>query len=175
MARRGGALREQVDRFSFQQGRQLDDILARHAQRLAAGGQREQLRCEREQARKQVGTLLNEVLAVVDHEERSAVPRKRAEGLDRGKTALAPATQRGGQRLLDRAGHTQSRQVDESHGRVGGRSCSISSLATASASLVLPTPPGPVSVSNRALAKRCLTSAISLDLPMKLVSAVGRL
>jgi len=52
---------------------------------------------------------------------------------------------------------------------------STRSLATSSASRVLPQPPGPVSVSKRVAASSFLTSVISCSRPTKLVSWSGRL
>jgi hypothetical protein len=52
---------------------------------------------------------------------------------------------------------------------------STTSLAAAKASLVLPHPPGPVSVSKRLSSSNHFTSAISFSLPTKLLSSSGRL
>ena len=103
--------------------------------------------CCAKSARGEPGTRFEEVLAVVEHEERRFVRQRRDQLLD-GLQPRLPRGRRAPRALLARPRPGSATPASSTNHTPPGN-CSRSSAATASASRVLPTPPDPVNVTSR--------------------------
>ena len=79
-------LDEQAVGVLMSQRLQPPDSLPLNAQRLAAGGHDPDVRARLEQGRRQLGRLIDHVLAVVEHEEQVAVDEVAAQRFERSRT-----------------------------------------------------------------------------------------
>ena len=123
---RAGAIEEQLDRGIVAERRDRDEVLARDRQRLAAGRDDPQARAGAEQRVGQRRGGADQVLAVVEAEDRLAVEqhvdqplepvaRRRARAVEHGALAQAERGQRGGHDL-DLGG--DRRELDHPHAAV---------------------------------------------------------
>ena len=155
-----GPLDEEAHRVGVGKRRDLEDRLSRNAERLEARRKQPYPWTRSEERDREHADGRRDVLAVVEEEQKLAplqVALKKAECC-RGLSVEvgAPQADGYGNSLRDPGGVTDRRQVDEP-GAVGLLSTAARAVSTAR--LVLPTPPGPVSVTRRCSPKRSRTSA----------------
>ena len=178
-----GAFDEQADRLAscqyaewlgvvVGQGERGDppDNLGPDPQRLTTGHQDPQVRACLEQWLNDVGARLDQVLAIVEHEESLGRPQRHDQG---GQQRLARSLvhpQDRGDRVRHELPIHQCAQLDQPHSVDKRR---LQPAATSRARLVLPIPPGPVRVTSRFASTSSWTSAISCSRPMKLVRRTG--
>ena len=116
---------------------------------------------------------VDDVLVVVQHQQRRRSRKNALHAVD--ERLLASTAHPKGLRDVgdDRVRVGDRGQVDEAD---AVRNASSRRAATAMASRVLPTPPGPVSVSNRTSSRRssATSDTISVSRPMREVSGAGR-
>ena len=156
--------------------------LGGQAERGAAGGEHPQAR----RGRQQVGhdrRGVRHLLEVVQDQQQALGLEVARERLAQGFAGDLPDTERPGDGTEHQLRVAERGQRDEPHPvrerRAGRRAVAAasSSAATCRARRVLPTPPGPVSVSSRpsACSRRRRTASMALSRPMKGVGWAGRL
>ena len=153
-------------------GRHREVLLARHAEHGPAGHERLQPRA----GAQEVGDVrrgVDDLLEVVQHQEQVFRPQRGGELLRRRPVGEFAQVQGVGDRRDDEVGIADRGEGDED--RAVGEAAS-NSAATSIARRVLPTPPGPVSVTRRTSGRRSRsrTAATSRSRPTSGVSGRGR-
>ena len=155
------------------QRRHPPDRLAADAQRFPAGGDQPQLRAAGDQVADEIGDRVDDVLAGVQDQQQLPAAQRVDEG---GRQPAGRALRRyrarpppGGPRAPGR----RCRRARRARRRPGTRSASCQPSLVAS--LVLPMPPGPHSVSARTLLSSSARSPRSRSRPTKLFGSAGRL
>ena len=162
----GRRLRRHLER------RHAIDVLARRAQRLAAGREDARVRTGAQQRLGHARRRLDHVLAVVEHEQELLAAQRRGHALRRAGAGWQREPERGGDRDRDQLGIGQRRQLGDPD--AVGVVAAAAGAATSSASRVLPTPPAPISVTSRWAVTSAVTSASSASRPISSDVAAGR-
>ena len=112
-AHQAGAVGEQVDGVVAQrQRRHPPDRLTRHAERFAARGEQRQLGACADERGGDPGAFVEQVLAVVEHDEHPAVGSEAQHDVDGGHARKVGQTQRADHRAGDDVGVGDRREVD---------------------------------------------------------------
>ena len=161
-----------IPRVRQGQRRDREVLLAGHPEDGAAGDERLHPRTGAQQGG-DVRRGIDDLLEVVEHQQEVSLPQRRGELLRRRTAGELAQVQGVGDRRDTRSG---SRTAARETKTTPSANAVSSSLATSIASRVLPTPPGPVSVTSRISGRRSRshTAARSRSRPTSGVSGMGR-
>ena len=164
---------KQPRRLRFRQRGRAVGRLAGNAQRFPAAGEDLELGALVQQVIRQPRTGFDEVLAVIQDQQRFLVPQviHHLPGKRRHGHLLQPKHLRHGRDDLRRIG--QRRQLHQPDTLRDSRPSSCA--PTSWVRRVLPVPPEPVSVTRRAALQQLLDLVNSFSRPMKVVNCTGRL
>jgi hypothetical protein len=175
-AHRRGPVQEQGDRIrptavlGERERRDHEGPLERDHQPGSAGGQHAQARAAGEQALDERGHPVAEVLAVVQHQQRMAVRQRGHHRLVQAAALLLPDPKGRGHRGPTIAGSVIGTR---STNHTPSANSPAASAATASASRVFPTPPGPTAVTWRCAVTASASAARSRTRPTNGVNGDG--
>lgn len=143
-----------------------------HPQGLAAGREHPHVRADGEHGAAEPGGLLDERLAVVHDQQQPPFAERVDQGVGQRAGRLGLDPEHGGHPGLDQVARHRVGQLDQP-GTTGELPASW--VATRTASLLLPMPPAPQSVTTRATLSRSASSSTSASRPTKPLGSRGRL